>query len=481
MIGGLGLSGFRSSLRIHQVPPNVGLVSEQRKRWELDSNARRSANGTALFGGSPFRMLRLSPAGMRLLDAWVAGLPTEDSPAADRLLQRVVEAGLLHPVIDPNRHGCQTSIRVGFVLPVFEDQAGVTRAVESIRLEDREATIVVVDDASPRPIEVDGATVLRHVANQGPGAARNTGVAALPHDVDVVVFVDSDVELEPACIATLLAHFDDPAVTAVAPRIRAAMGERAIDRYEASQSPLDLGSNAAVVRPGSPVPYVPSTVLAVRRSAFEAAGGFDEAMRVGEDVDLVWRLLDAGAFIRYEPAANAQHRNRASWSALARQRFGYGTAAARLDQKHPGDVAPVEIPAPMLAAWTTAALAGPVGVVAGVAIAAAEAAKLHGRLGAERHDTMSLSLLGHRHAAQWLAHAVRRAWLPVVLVAAPFSRRARRLLGASLLAGVVFDKRWNIVAGFLDDSAYCAGVWRGMWTERSARVLRPRTAARTAE
>jgi mycofactocin system glycosyltransferase len=373
-------------------------------------------------------------------------------------------------------------LRVGFVVPVFDDQAGAARAVASIRAGCPDAPVVVVDDASPSAIAIDGVTVVRHETNRGPGAARNTGVAALgdvvTEEVEVVVFVDSDVELDAGCIEILLAHLDAPEVTAVAPRIRAEVGERSIDRYEAKHSPLDLGPDAAVVRPGSPVPYLPSTVLAVRRTVFADAGGFDETMRVGEDVDLVWRLLDAGAFIRYEPAAIARHRNRPSWAALARQRFGYGTAAARLDRKHPGDVAPVEIPAPMLLAWSSAALGGPLGLGAGVAISANETRKLHANLGGDAVDTRVLSLLGHRHAAQWLAHAVRRAWLPLFLVAAPFSKRARRVLGASMLASVVFDDRRNVLAGFLDDSAYCAGVWRGALLTRSFRVLLPRTASR---
>ncbi len=435
-------------------------------------------------------MLRLSPAGVRLLDAWTSGQPADDTAAALRLRRSLVEAGLLHPVVD--RHRCQTPLRVGFVVPVFEDAGGVRRAVASIRAYDRDAPIVVVDDASSTPVACDGATVVRHSSNRGPAAARNTGVAALPAAVEVVIFVDSDVELMAGCVATLLAHLEDSTVTAVAPRIQAEAGERLIDRYEATASPLDLGPHAAVVRPGSPVPYVPSTVLAVRRSEFEEVDGFDESMRVGEDVDLIWRLLDAGGFVRYEPAAHARHRNRPSWAALARQRYGYATAAADLDERHPGDVAPVEIPMPMLLAWSSAWLAGPVGMAAGLAIAASEARKLHARLGEATPDrlaqTVSLSLLGHRHAAVWLGHAVRRAWLPFGLAALPFSARARRTVVAAWVLPLVSDwvaqrPRMNpasyLAARTIDDTAYCAGLWRGVTTAGSWRALLPRTRSRT--
>ena len=48
------------------------------------------------------------------------------------------------------------------------------------------------------------------------------------------------------------------------------------------------------------VAYVPTAALLVRRAAL--GDGFDESLRNGEDVDLVWRLIEAGWRVRYEPA-----------------------------------------------------------------------------------------------------------------------------------------------------------------------------------
>ncbi|MEM7095035.1 MAG: mycofactocin biosynthesis glycosyltransferase MftF [Actinomycetota bacterium] len=446
-------------------------------RYELDSNARRSANGTALFGGSPFRMLRLSPRGAEVLDELVADAPATGGSAGSDLRDRLIDAGFIHPVLEPRsvlRSG------IGFVIPVYEDEVGGARAIESIRIQAPDAPIVVVDDHSSRAVQLDGAMIVRHDENRGPAAARNTGVAALAPECDVVVFVDSDVVLSQGCVARLVAHLDN-GCAAVAPRIRPEPGSTLVDRYEAHASPLDLGPSPAVVRPGSPVPYVPSTVVAVRRSVFHEVGGFDEQMRVGEDVDLAWRMVEHGAFLRYEPRAEARHRNRATWKALARQRHGYGTAAAALDRRHPGDVAPVEIPAPMLAVWSLIAFGGVPGLLTGGVVAAREFNALRDRIGDlpdGSEQTRSLVLTGHRFAVQWLTHAVRRAWLPVVGLAAVFSRRARRVLLASLGAPLVFDRGRNPVAGLLDDTAYCSGVWRGVLRERSAGALRPRTAPR---
>ena len=61
-----------------------------------------------------------------------------------------------------------------------------------------------------------------------------------------------------------------------------------------------------LVRPLSRIPYVPSAALVVRRAALPDEL-FDPALRGGEDVDLVWRLVQAGWDVRYEPAATVGH------------------------------------------------------------------------------------------------------------------------------------------------------------------------------
>ena len=71
-------------------------------------------------------------------------------------------------------------------------------------------------------------------------------------------------------------------------------------------------------------------------------------MRVGEDVDFVWRLGAAGWRVRYEPAAVMAHQHRVQLGAWFSRRVDYGTSAAILEDLHPGDVRP------MYASWWTA-------------------------------------------------------------------------------------------------------------------------------
>jgi N-acetylglucosaminyl-diphospho-decaprenol L-rhamnosyltransferase len=61
-------------------------------------------------------------------------------------------------------------------------------------------------------------------------------------------------------------------------------------------------------RPAADVDWVGGACMLVRRSAFDLIGGFDEAyFMYVEDVDLCWRLGQAGWRIGYEPSARVVH------------------------------------------------------------------------------------------------------------------------------------------------------------------------------
>ena len=128
--------------------------------------------------------------------------------------------------------------------------------------------------------------VVRRETSGGPGAARNEGVGLA--DTELVAFLDSDCVAPAGWIDQLAGHFDDPRVAAVAPTVRALDGRRSL---------LDMGNRPAEVRPGRPVGYVPSAALLVRRAALPQRP-FDPALRYGEHVDLIWRLIDAGWRVR---------------------------------------------------------------------------------------------------------------------------------------------------------------------------------------
>lgn len=232
------------------------------------------------------RILRLAEGGPAALRALLADTAT---PAQRALGERLLDAGFAHPRPEPKR------VDVTVVIPVEDDDI----------LPPVDDRTIVVDDGSAEPMP--GA--IRRERTGGPAAARNTG---LEHArTELVAFLDADTFPPPGWIERLAGHFDDPRVKAVAPRVRAGNRRR---------SALDMG-------PERNVPYVPSAALIVRTPV-----RFDEALRYGEDVDLIWRLLDAGHRVVFDPGVTVQHVERDT----LRRSFRYGTSAAPLAARHPG-------------------------------------------------------------------------------------------------------------------------------------------------
>jgi mycofactocin system glycosyltransferase len=334
-----------------------------------------------------------------------------------------------------------------------------------------------------------GAALVRREVNGGPAAARNTGLRVV--NTEFVAFLDSDCVPAGDWIADLAGHFADPLVAAAAPRIVAAASGQG--------SVLDLGDRAARVAPMTRVAYVPTAALLARRAAL--GGGFDEALRYGEDVDLVWRLVEAGWRVRYDPGVRVGHAEPASRPELLRRRFQYGRSAAPLTRRHPGAVAPL-----VLQPWPTITMAALLGrrPVTAAAAFGLSTALLAARL--RDNDLPAAGLVAP------MANGVRQTWLgagrwcgqfaaPVLLLAlarpggrTTRTRWGRRLAAASLLAGppladwagqrdaagrpgpVRFTAR-----ALADQAAYGAGVYAGCLRERIISPVLPAVSVKPFE
>jgi mycofactocin system glycosyltransferase len=398
------------------------------------------------------------------------------TPAEGRLFERLIAAGAAHPV--PEVGAAPSLEEVSVVVPVRDDPEGLRRLMERVPPEVRE--VLVVDDGSaPRAAELierctagHGARLLRHPEPRGPGAARNTGAAAA--EGSFLAFLDADVDPGGGWLAVLLAHFARPRVAMAAPRVRSEVGPGLLAAYEARRSPLDLGPASARVAAGTKVSYVPSAALVASRQVLDQLGAFDAELRHGEDVDLVWRAVALGHEVRYEPSAVVLHRPRPSWRSWFRQRLGYGSSAAPLDLRHPGEVAPAVMSPWSLALWAMVVAGHRVGAVA---VGGFTLMALQRRLPeVPRGEVVRLVALGHLGAGRQLARAVVRAWWPLAVPASLVSRRVRRGVAAAVVVHLATTSGpwWCRAVAVVDDLAYGAGLWRGAWRCRDPRVLLPR-------
>ncbi|MCW2550079.1 MAG: mycofactocin system glycosyltransferase [Mycobacterium sp.] len=447
----------------------------------LDPSVRLIDDGRVLIGGSPLRLLTLSPTARDILagQAW-------DSRAGRSLASRLITAGFAHP----HPTGGPTVAEVSVVIPVRDRPEAVRHLIAGL---DPALEVIVVDDGSEPPLP--GATV-RHPSPLGPSAARNAGIGLATRPF--VALIDSDAVPPNGWLDPLLPHFSDPQLAAVAPRIVTTRGgttswrERTLAGYDAARSPLDLGSRPARVSAGSRVSYVPAAALVLRRSALgdpdspSSAQAFDESLRYGEDVDLIWRLISAGWTVRYEPAAAVGHAHRPTLRAAVAQRFGYGLSAAPLARRHPGSLAPFVGSRWTLAAWALLASGHPRSAV--VTLAAA-ATRLSRTLPVERPIPLATRLVGTGSlaAGRSLGEALTRPYapiaLPLLLSPGPFRKARRRVALAALVVPSALEYRrrkpevgplrWLALRA-VDDLAYGAGVCVGCLRERSTAALRPR-------
>jgi mycofactocin system glycosyltransferase len=426
-----------------------------------------------------------------------AGDPVPDTPAIQQLVRRLLDAGLAHPR-PPGTAGAK---EVAVVIPVRSDAPGLSATLTAL---DRTGEVVVVDDASPDGADLAtaaataGVTLVRRDTRGGPAGARNVGWRMTGEPM--VAFVDANCEPEPGWLDRLLPHFADPQVAAVAPRIVPAADPAApawLAAYEAVASPLDLGEREATVRPRSPVAYVPTAALVVRRAALDALDGFDERLPVGEDVDFVWRLVQAGWTVRYEPRVTVRHPIRPAWRPWLAQRYRYGTSAAPLARRHGTAVAPAVMSPWTAGAWGLAATGHPAlaAAAAGYSVAALtgllprrrtatdpDATRQHRSVPLPVGEAVRLAGLGHLRGGLALARAAARAWGPAAVLLALGHRRSRPVLAATVVVpGLLewLDRRPAInPARFValrlaDDLSYCAGVWAGCARQRSIRALLP--------
>ena len=448
-------------------PVESALSSGFRLVWDGRTSVR--ARGQVLLGGSPWRISRLPERAQLFVEALrragSAGV-TVHEPWQREMARVLIDRGFAHPAPIAD---VEPAASVVVVVPVLDRVDGLRSLLSSPVC----APVVVVDDGSadPGPIagvaQEFGAGLTRCAVNRGPAAARNTGVAET-HE-EIVAFVDSDCVVEDGWPRSQLWHFNDPLVGAVAPRVVPLEGNGGVlARFEAVRSALDMGSRPELVRHGARLGFVPSAALLVRRSAL-GQGGFVEELRLGEDVDLVWRLGEAGWQVRFDPGVTVRHRGRERWRDWLVRSFEYGTSSASLEVRHPGKLAPAR-----LTGWNLAVLVlmsarrpFPAFLVsfASASLLTRAMPSVPGR-SLIAGETVVRGLLAD--AAQ-IGRLLRREWWPVGMVALMSTRRSRvaRMASACMLVPIAWDYvrtrprldplRYGAIQ-LVDDAAYGSGV-----------------------
>ena len=193
--------------------------------------------------------------------------------------------------------------------------------------------VILVDDGSTDDTRAVAARFPEvraiHQENTGLSEARNVGLRAATGAV--IAYTDSD------CVAdtdwlTLLVH-------QIVRSGAAAVGGPNLspdDGRLAACVAVSPGQPTHVLESDQVAEHIPGCNMAFRRETLEAINGFDPVFRkAGDDVDLCWRLQQAGMWITFAPGAFVWHHRRQNPGAYLKQQAGYGEAEALLRFKHP--------------------------------------------------------------------------------------------------------------------------------------------------
>jgi GT2 family glycosyltransferase len=240
----------------------------------------------------------------------------------------------------------EPQLRVCAVICTRDRPAQLRRALRSLQSQAASLAGVLVVDNSPtadtaiRTLireEFATATYL-HEPIPGLNFARNRALRAA--SAEVVAFLDDDAVAEPGWAAAIQTAFAaDPALGACLGQVTAfsleTEGQRLFEAnggFARGEAPILLPRDARVRRGLLRTPLIAWAIgvgsgcsMAVRRRAVLDLGGFDEALEIGPisptggDLDLIWRLLEAGYAVRYEPAVRARHEHRRTIDAVVEQ------------------------------------------------------------------------------------------------------------------------------------------------------------------
>ena len=444
-------------------------------------------DGNTVIGGSPWEVTLLPPHvrpfAQRLYAVGRTGITARDASEQDAAAY-LLDRGIADPLPVADRDVDDVEI----VIPVYGDPGPLERCLASVVHEG--LPITVVDDASPEPyasaiadvVHSFGAKLVVRDENGGPGGARNTGFAETT--APFVAFIDADALAAPNWLARLRSLFDDPLVGAVGPRVVPdVQGESAIELYEETRSELDMGAEPSRVVYGVPVGWLPSASVVVRRSAVTDPP-FEPGLRVGEDVDLFWRMDEAGWTVRYVTDVVNRHEVRTSMSQFSYRRAMYGGSAAPLEQRHPRRLTPASPAITGLGVIAALSLKKP---WIAAAIAGYELVRHRRLLDREMSLPVVAEVAGRSLWSDgfWMGHLLRRDWWPVgaaVLLATPKSRLARGVAAAMLwepvrdhlLRPTRLDPVRSLALRAIDDASYGTGVIRNAIKYRVANVVTPR-------
>jgi GT2 family glycosyltransferase len=226
--------------------------------------------------------------------------------------------------------------RVSVVVACYNGARTLKTCLDSLKqLRYPDCEVILVDDGSTdatpeMAAAFPGVRYVRHSQNLGLSQARNTGIAAATGEI--VAFTDADCRADEDWLYYLVTDLvSGPYAGIGGPNLLPTD-----DSCVASVVMVSPGGPANVMLTDRLAEHIPGCNMAFHKGVLQEIGGFDPQFRkAGDDVDLCWRIQQAGHVIGFSPAGFVWHYRRSQVGDYMRQQYGYGEAEALLVRKHP--------------------------------------------------------------------------------------------------------------------------------------------------
>ncbi len=226
-------------------------------------------------------------------------------------------------------------LKYSVIVPAYQAEATIGDCVRALNAQTVPRAcyeIIVVDDGSTdRTADVArqaGADQVLTISNQGPGGARNAGVAVSKGPL--LLFTDADCEPVPAWIERITAPFADPEVVGGKGIYRSRQPEL-VARFVQ----LEYEDKYLKMARQTHIDFIDTYSAAYRRDVFLTNGGFDPLLRVDEDQEFSFRLSRKGYHLIFIPEAVVYHRHVTSILKYGKRKFTIGYWKALLLRWHP--------------------------------------------------------------------------------------------------------------------------------------------------
>jgi len=225
--------------------------------------------------------------------------------------------------------------KVSVIVACYNGERTLKACLDSLQtLNYPDYEIILVDDGSTDNTAqiAAGYPAVRCVRqpNLGLSAARNAGIAAARGEI--VAFTDADCRADEDWLHYLVSDLlRGDFIGMGGPNLLPPE-----DSLVAAAVMASPGGPAHVMLTDRVAEHIPGCNMAFFKWALEEIGGFDPVFRrAGDDVDICWRLQQAGHQIGFSPSGFVWHYRRSTVKAYLRQQQGYGEAEALLVRKHP--------------------------------------------------------------------------------------------------------------------------------------------------